>query len=263
MAGPLRLRLSPGEVARVAPQIDGAVKKHAADNTGLVKLGAEVATLGGKIGGFARPALTSLLAADQDRDELVRALALGIEAVTHRIDQPARRDAALRLEAALVGDGYTWVHGPMGVESARIRTLLDTAARPEIAADLKTVGLTDGVEAVDHYQETYLDVERGRGAAASAGVEYTQEQRKLLATFNRKLDRYVAQVNDEYPADGPERERNIALLQPIVQATGRDRSQDGPRGGGAGGTGGTGGTGGGGTTPGGTTGATGGGKGTP
>lgn len=250
MPAPFRLRLPLAEMARLGPQIQGAVKQYAPENASLVEVSADLAKTGGKIGSASRPRGVSVVGADEARDELVRALALGIQYTLHRVDLPDQRAAALRLQAALLGDGYAWVDAPLGVESARIAKLMTDAARPEVAADLATAGLADCVAALARYQDAYLDVERGRGAAAGASLEVTKEQRKLVATFNRKLDLYVAQVEDKYAAeDGADAVRRTALLQPIVAATGRDRAQDQPPGGGGGGTTGPGAPPGGPTTP--------------
>lgn len=232
MPPPFRVRFPLGEMTRLGPQIDGAAKKHASDNPSLLKVAGDLAETSGKLGSLTRPGAPSVLDADFARDELVRALATGIESQTHRVDVPDRRAAAIRLQPALFADGFAWVNAALGVESARIAKLLMDAASPTNAADLIKLGLGDCTAALAKRQVAFLDAERGRGAAAGAGIEVTKEGRKLMARFNRKLDVYVSRVEDEYGEEAKDAQRIADLLQPLVDATAREHAQEGPRSGG-------------------------------
>lgn len=227
MSAPFRTRFPVTEITRIGPQIEGAVKKHASEEKDLLRICREMAAISSQIAALARPGLSSLLDLDFARDELIRALGSGIEHFTHRVDLPDKRAAAERLEDALLPDGYSWVTGAYGAQTKRVGELLTDAAKPEAAADLAAVGLDDCITAIDAAQKAFEMAEQNRGAGAAAGLEVTREARTLARKFNRKLDLYVAAVNDAYPPEDPCHESaNTALLQPLVEASGRDRAAD-------------------------------------
>lgn len=221
MTAPIRVRYPLGEMTRLGPQLEGAATKHAKDNAALVAVAGDLAATSAKLGALTRPGTPSLLDADFLRDELVRALATGCESFSHRVDLPEHLAAAVRLLASLFGDGFAWVNAALGVESARIAEFLAGAAVPATAADLAKIGLTDCVKALDKAQHSFLDIERGKGAAAGAGKDVTKEQRKLVGRFNRKLDLFLSLVQDAYGEDPKDATRLNDLLQPLVAATGR------------------------------------------
>lgn len=223
-----RSRFPVAEMARLGPQLQGAVKEHAAGNKPLVDVAAELADVSGKLGSLSRPTPPSVLGADENRDEMVRAFALLLESATHRVDKPELQAAAKRLIAALLADGYSWVNAPLGVESKKIVTLLTDAATPKVAADVALVGGKDCLGGIDKYQKEYLEVERGRGAAVGVRPQVTVEERKLTTDFNLTLDLYIARVQKDYKLnDTATAGKNAALLRPILDASGRERGQDG------------------------------------
>lgn len=233
MPASFRIRFSLREMTRLGPQLEGAVTKHASDNPALVAVVGALSATSTKLGSLARPGAPSVVDADLYRDELVRATATGFEYYGHRVDLPEHRAAAVRLQAALFPDGYAWVNAALGVESAAISKMLTAAAVPAVVADLAKLSMTDCMKALDHAQHSFLDVERGKGAAAGAGKDVTKDLRKLVARFNRKLDLYVSTVQDAYGEDPKEAARLNDLFQPLVDATGRERAQEAPPAGGA------------------------------
>ncbi len=230
VAPPFRTRFGIDEIGRLAPQIPGAVKAHASDNAGIVKLGGDLGDIGASIAALSRPGGLSIRGADKNRDMLVRALATGIEFWTYRIDVPEKQAAAFRAQDALFKDGFGWIHDAFGAETTRIGSLLTAIAKPAVAADLALIGLTDCAKAVGAYQHAFLDAEKGRGAAADLGPEVTRKQHALAGGFHLKLDLYVAVVGDTYQGDAKVKERE-GLLKPLVDATGRERASEGPKGG--------------------------------
>jgi len=205
------------------------VQKHAPADTKIGPISGEMAGISSEIAALARPGLPSLLDADFARDELVRALGTGIEHFVHRVDLPDKRAAAQRIEAALLPDSYSWVSAAYGVETTRLGKLLTDAAKAPTAADLAALGLDGCVRAIDTAQQAFVVAEQNRGAAAAAGPEVTRKARTLARRFDRKLDIYVAAVEDTYPPEDPAHAgTNAALLQPLVEATGRGRAADRP-----------------------------------
>ncbi len=230
MVPPFRTRFPLDEIARLAPQMVGAVEALASDNPVLVKLGGEIAAIDTALSALSRPGGVPIRTADKDRDRLVRALAKGIDAVTDRIDVPEKQAAAIRVLEALFKDGYGFINEAYGAESTKIAGLLTAAGAPAVKADLATIGQTDCVAAVAAYQHAFLEAEKGRGAVADASPEVTRERHRLADAFHLKLDVYVALAGDMYQGEAKVKERE-GLLKPLVDATGRERAREEPKGG--------------------------------
>jgi flagellar hook-basal body complex protein FliE len=212
-------------MARLGPQLQGAVKAHASGNTVLVASATGLAETARLIAEITRPEAVSMTQQDFVRDELGRALVLGVESGTHRVDKPAKMQAAMRLEKGLVEDGCSWMSAPLGEETVRVNRLLTDAATVENAADLTELGLTDVVTALGQAQTDFEATEQKKGGVASSSQAATQKMRKLGRAFHRQLDLFVAQVEHDFEADDSAKApTRLAIIQPLREATARLRA---------------------------------------
>ncbi|MBN2724930.1 MAG: hypothetical protein JXR95_12740 [Deltaproteobacteria bacterium] len=217
-------RFPVSEIVRLGSDIYSVVLRVIPGHSQLKSIASDLSELSDSLMEIRQPESLSVDMADRIRDALVISLVHGIAHFSYRLDDKEKKQAADFVESVLFGDGYSWIKAPYTEESVRIHKLIHDAESHDMKRPIDLLGLGSTIAAIKKAQEDFEKTEYTARIQSEHARETLKELRIIIKDFHRKLDVYMAIIQDEFSTRD---QLSILdeLMRPLSEATERVKSR--------------------------------------